>query len=77
MPPSIRAKPEFHIWGRYALMVSDRKLPGPTYFHDTENLKEECGLEGIDASQMSRFNNTVWAGQRNYSPCPSCIGVPL
>lgn len=72
MPPQPRAKPEFSPLGRYVLMVSDRKIEGPTYYHDSQTFVEACGLNQIDTSHMSRFGNTVWAKQRGYRPCPHC-----
>lgn len=73
MPPTKIQPPKFSVTGRYLLNVKDRKEPGPTYFHDTQNIKEQCGLELIPTNSMSRFDNKAWAIQREYTPCSFCI----
>lgn len=76
MPPPKLAKPEFSPYGRYLIDVDarheSRSKGEKSVFHDTENVKETCGLEGIDTGSMSRFNNLNWALGRGYIRCPEC-----
>lgn len=73
MPAPVRLKPEFTPYGRYLLNVDDRKTPGPTFFHDTDNISEACGLANAPTNSLSRFNNNEWAIERGYKPCMNCV----
>lgn len=73
MPPPRIPAPEFSPFGRYLLNVEDRKVQGPTFFHDTENFKEECGIEVTPSGSQSRFNNLNWALKRGYLKCEFCF----
>jgi len=72
MPPRPVLKPEFSIYGRYLLNVDERKVPGPTYFHDGDNLTDICGLKTVPTNSISRFNNVQWAISRGYDKCKEC-----
>lgn len=72
MPVVNRQQPQFSPYGRYLLNVDDRKTPGATYFHDTQNSKVECAIESIPTGSVSRFNNKAWALQRGYESCSYC-----
>lgn len=72
MPAPKIPAPEFSPYGRYLLNVDERKTPGATYFHDTQNSVVECGIESIPTGSVSRFNNKEWAGQRGYQACEYC-----
>lgn len=74
MPPQKIQPPQFSLTGRYLINVQERKVEGPTYFHDTENLQTQCGIEDIPTDSMSRFNGKAWAIQRGYTSCRYCIG---
>lgn len=73
MPPINRQQPQFSPYGRYLLNVEERKTEGATYFHDTYNVKVECGIESMPTNSVSRFNNKSWAQQRGYTQCPLCV----
>lgn len=73
MPPPKIPLPQFSPVGRYLINVEERKIEGPTYFHDTQNFKEECGIEKIATSSASRFDNPDWARQRGYTQCQECM----
>lgn len=72
MPPKKIPSPEFTPVGRYLLNVDERRIEGPTYFHDTENLTDLCEVVNIPTGSMSRFNNKAWAVQRGYTACEYC-----
>lgn len=72
MPPKKIQPPQFTPVGRYLINVEERKVEGPTYFHDTENLTDQCEIVNIPTSSMSRFNGKAWAIQRGYEPCGYC-----
>ena len=72
MPPVNRQQPQFSPYGRYLLNVDERKTEGPTYFHDTQSAKVECGIEVVPTGSVSRFNNKAWAISRGYVPCGAC-----
>lgn len=74
MPPVNRQQPQFSPIGRYLINVEERKVEGPTYFHDLESMIETCGLADMPPKSISRFNNKAWAIQRGYTPCPNCKG---
>ena len=73
MPAPKQLRPEFSPYGRYLLNVDERKTPGATYFHDTQNSKVECCIESIPTGSVSRFNSKSWAQQRGLEPCEHCI----
>lgn len=72
MPTPQREQPQFSPYGRYLLNVQERKVPGHTYFHDTQNSVVECGIESMPSSSISRFNGLQWAISRGYTPCEYC-----
>lgn len=72
MPVPHREAPEFNAYGRYAIDTRERKLEGPTKFHDLDNMVEGCGVASAPDGSLSRFNNSAWAVQRGYQPCGLC-----
>lgn len=70
MPVINRQQPSFGPYGRYLLNIKERKEA--PIFHDSQNLKVECGIEEVSTDFISRFDNRAWAIQRGYTTCPSC-----
>jgi hypothetical protein len=75
-PPKPYSSPQFSPYGRYMINLIERKVARennqPTTFHDSENLKDECNIQEVEANYLSRFNNPDWAKQADYKPCSHC-----
>lgn len=73
MPPPRIPDPQFSPTGRYLLNVAERREPGDTFFHDTFNFTDECGIQDMNTNSISRFNNAGWALRRGFKRCEHCF----